>query len=184
MRRSVNNRPTVAAVLLASRDSAYPRFASPSATMALWRVLPVLAAVVLYCCTVTVHGQSYVPEPVPFNRCPPGQRLLSIGSSDASNITLFSDGANLIPRTGGYVAITPITLHDQRAFGVTLYQMALALNDNRFLQDELGQPARVRLGIYLYQEPENNTEWFDLAVLIAQTDLITVRRRRHTPADA
>ena len=134
-------------------------------------LLVVLTALVLQCCSLVVHSQPYIPEPVPFSRCPSGQRLLSIGFTDASNATLFPDNANQIWWTGGYVSVTPITLHDQRAFGVTLYQMALALNDNRFL----GQPANVRLGIYLYQEPENNTEWFDLAVLIAQTDLITVR---------
>ena len=140
--------------------------------MAVFRVLPaVLAAVVLYCCTVAVHSQPYLPEPVPFGGCPPGQRLLTLGTTDTSNQTMFPYQGDIFTDVYGYVSVTPITLHDQAAFGVKLYQMALALDDNRFLQ----QPAHLRLGIYLYQEAEKNVMGFDFAALIAQTDFITVR---------
>ena len=79
--------------------------------------------------------------------------------------------------SGGWVSITPVTLHDQKAFAVTLYQMALALNDNRYLE----RPAHICLGIYLYQEVEQNPDTFDFAALLAQTDIITVRHTDRPP---
>ena len=68
---------------------------------------------------------------------------------------------------------TGFTLRGQNAFGSVMYQMAVRLGDQRWL---IGEPAHIRLGIYLYQEAETcDTKKFDLAALIAQTDFITVR---------
>ena len=138
--------------------------------------LAVALCLLLCWCTVGVQGQSYVPQPPPLTSCPPGQQLITLGTMDTSNTTLFPDNdGNSILFTDDYfpyVYVTPFTLRGQNAFGVSIQQMALRVLDNRFW---LLQPAKIRLAIYLYQEAEKNAESFDLAALVGQSDEITVR---------
>ena len=141
--------------------------------MAVLRLLNLALSLALL--LVAVQSQSYIPQPVPFTQCPPGQQLLTVGSMDLTNTTLFpyqDEGSMLyVDSYYPYVYVTPFTLRGQNAFGVTIYQMALNLFDNRYV---LNGPAHMRLAIYLYQEAEKSTEMFDLAAVIAQTDEITV----------
>ena len=133
-------------------------------------------SLVLCWCTQEVRGQAYVPMPPPLTQCPPGQQLLTLGSMDITNTTLFpdNDGNSILFGNDYYpnIYITPFTLRGQNAFGVTIYQMAIRLFDMRFF---LGQPAKLRLALYLYQEAEKNSLTFDLAALVGMTDEIMVR---------
>ena len=131
-------------------------------------------SLVLCWCTQEVRGQAYVPMPVPLTQCPPGQQLLTLGSMDLTNTTLFpdNDGNSFLFADDYDIYITPFTLRGQNAFGVTIYQMAVHLFDMRFW---LGSPAKIRLAIYLSQEAEKSSLTFDLAAVVAMTDEITVR---------
>ena len=135
---------------------------------------PLLLLLVWLCwCTVSVQSQSYIPQPAPFSSCPGGQTLLTLGNMDSTRLL----GASNAPHSSGgdtqYFSLTPFTLRGQSAFGVQIYQMAISLGDNSYGYG-LFHPVHMRLAIYLYQEAENNTESFDLATLVAQTDEITL----------
>ena len=139
----------------------------------------VLALSVLLCwCTLEVRGQAYVPMPPPLTQCPPGQQLITLGTMDTTNSTLFpyNDGNSILFGDNWEIYVTPFTLRGQNAFGVTIYQLAMRLPDNRFFQ--IG-PAKIRLAIYLYQEAERNSLSFNLAALVGMTDEITVRNCTH-----
>ena len=97
----------------------------------------VAIALSLLLCWSTVDAQSYVPQPTPFTQCPPGQQLITLGSMDITNTTLFpdNDGSSILYGDDyyPYVYVTPFTLRGQNAFGVVIQQMAVRLFDMRLL---------------------------------------------------
>ena len=119
-----------------------------------------------------VQAQSYVPQPIPFSQCPPGQRLVTVGYPNANNRTTFpyNDEDSLLFGDYAEVYVTPFTLRGSNAFGTVLYQVSLALLDNT----RLLRPVRFRIGVYLFAEAEKKTTGFNFAALIAQTDEITL----------
>ena len=133
---------------------------------------PLLLLLVWLCwCTVSVQSQSYIPQPAPFSSCASGQSLLTVGSTDVSDSSLFVTDSGIESSSSHQaVYMTPFTLRGQNAFGVVLSQMAVHVYDSNSLQ----VPAHLRLAIYLYQEAQNSSQAFDLAALVAQTDEITL----------
>jgi hypothetical protein len=142
---------------------------SPSVAMSGKYLLFSILLVLLVVPGSFVWGQSYVPQFPAFKTCPPNQRLVTVGYPNATNHTTFIYPVDSIWGSE-FVYVTPFTLRGQNAFGTVLYQVSLAVGENRnhFL------PTRFRIAIYLLQEAEKKITGFNEASMIAQTDEITL----------
>ena len=149
---------------------------SPSPLSPLLVLLVLLSSFLLLFSSAPVSAQSYVPQ-VPALQpsvcTQAGQSFVSLGSVDSGNSTLFpfnSSSARLGDYWYPWLQYVYVTSFSNVKFGAVMRQLAVGLLDN----SRLYGPVRLRLGLYLFQSSQASSNYFNEAVLLGQTDEITL----------